>query len=112
APVVALSANTPGLLDVHVIVRPVSTAPLAERSSAEKVWVAPGARSALGGVTVTLVTGSATVTVAVPFTPSTVARIVAVPGATAVTVAVAPAAGATVATAGVPLVQEIARPVI
>jgi hypothetical protein len=78
------------LLDVHDTTRPVSTFPLASLSVAVSGAVRPTVRLVLGGVTVTVATGTGiTVTNDVPVCPSLVAVIVALPGDTAVTTPVA-----------------------
>jgi hypothetical protein len=80
---------TPAALDVHVIARPVTTAPAASRKVAVNCCVCPTVGAAVVGVTATVATGAGgaagTVMVAVPVRPSLVAVIVAVPAATAVT---------------------------
>jgi len=94
---VADTVATPGVPELHVIVRPVSTLPFASFNVAERVVVAPTPTFADSGATVTVATGGGkTVTVAVPVFPSLVAVIVAVPAATPVTT---------------PLVDTVATPV-
>lgn len=74
------------LLDAHETVRPTSTFPFASFSVAVRFAVRPTVKLVLGGVTVTVATGTGiTVTNDVPVCPSLVAVIVAVPGDTAVT---------------------------
>ena len=69
------------LLDVQVMVRPVSGVPFASFGVAVNAVVEPLAALAVDGATATVLTGiSATVTVPEPDTPSLVAVIVAVPG--------------------------------
>jgi hypothetical protein len=84
------------LLDVQVMVRPVSGVPFASFGVAVNVAVEPLAALAVDGATVTVLIGmSATITVPEPDTPSLVAVIVAVPGSSPNT---DPDAGLTVAT--------------
>ena len=74
------------LLLANVMVRPVSTLPLASLSTTTAWVVCPAVRLLLFSVTVTEATGTGvTVTVAEPEVPSLVAVIVAVPTAIAVT---------------------------
>src|SRR5579862_156354 len=71
---------TDGLLDDHVIVRPVSTVPPASLRVAESCWVWVAAIDDDDGATVTLVTGSCEmVTVALALLPPLLAVIVTVP---------------------------------
>jgi hypothetical protein len=68
------------LLDAHVTSRPVSTLLAPSRSVAASCCVPPTTRLAVGGLTVTVLTGaSITVIEDVPFTPSLVAVIVTGP---------------------------------
>ena len=85
-PVPALTTATDVLLELHVIVRPVSTLLLASLVVATSCWVAPATTLAEAGLTVTLATGTAvTVMAEVAVFPSLVAVIVALPIDTAVT---------------------------
>ncbi len=84
SPVVSIVAIAPSLV-LHATVRFVSALPPASRGVAVNCWVPPAVRVTVAGVTSTLATGTAaTVTLAVPSTPSTVAVTVTGPGATAV----------------------------
>jgi hypothetical protein len=98
-------------LDDHVIVRSVSTFPLASASIAVSVVVEPLATDVLDGVIVTVATGitaaATTVIADVPLLPSLVAVIVAPPGDLPVTTPLVE----TVATLGALVVHVIARPV-
>jgi hypothetical protein len=105
---VADTVATPGVPEVHVTVRPVSTLLFASFNVAERVVVSPMVIVADVGATATVATGTTvTVTVAVPCFPSLVAVIVAEPALTAVTTPLAE----TVATPGVPDVHVTVRPV-
>jgi hypothetical protein len=104
---VALTVAIAALLLVHVIVRPASAFPLASRGVAVSGTVCPAATLAVAGLTLTVATGTVTLTVAVPLCPSLVAVIVAVPAATPVTSPLA----LTVATAGLPLLHVTTRPI-
>jgi hypothetical protein len=74
------------LLELQVITRPVTTAPLMSLVVAVKAVVEPLATPAVNGATVTLPTGiGVTVTLEVPDFPSLVAVIVVVPGLEPVT---------------------------
>jgi hypothetical protein len=76
----------PVLSELHVMARPVRTAPFASRVVAVRVAVAAIKTFVVGGATVTVLTGAGvTVTVAVPLFVSLVAVIVAVPCVTPVT---------------------------
>jgi hypothetical protein len=93
---------------VHVIVRPVSTFPLASFNTAVACVVCPAVTLVVPNDTVTDATGATvTVTIACPVTPSLVATIFAVPAPTAVT---SPEL-LTLATAVFELVHVIVRPV-
>lgn len=86
----ALTVATPVLLLVHVTARPASTVPLVSLSVAVSCAVPPTVRLVVDGETVTDATAAgdaaATVTCAVPLTPSLVAVMIAAPTATAVTI--------------------------
>ena len=104
----ASTVATPGVLDDHAIVRPVSTLPLASLRTTAMVVALPTTRLALVGVRVTVATGaSATVTGVVVLCPSLVVVIVVLPAPTAVTTPVED----TVATVGTLDVQVTVRPV-
>jgi hypothetical protein len=104
----ALTVATAVLLLAHVIVRPVSTLLLASRVTAAPVDVAPTTILAGVSVAVTDATGAFdTVIVAVPFTLSLVAVIVALPALTPVTTPLP----LTVATAVLLLAHVTVRPV-
>jgi hypothetical protein len=93
---------------VHVIVRPVSTFPLASFNTAVACVVCPTTRLLEPNETVTVATGaSITVTLAWPVTPSLVATMFALPAPIAVTYP----EDETVATAEFELVQVTVRPV-
>jgi hypothetical protein len=103
-----LTVATAGALLAHVTWRPVSALPAASRALAVSCCVPPTTSVVVTGDTVTAATGAvATVTVAEPVTPSTVAVMVEVPAATAVTTPCA----LTVATEAALLVHDTARPV-
>ncbi len=75
----------PVLLLAHVTTRPVSTFPFASRGVAVSCTVCPAITLADAGLTLTVATGTVTVTAAEPLWPSLVAVIVAVPASTPVT---------------------------
>jgi len=103
-----LTVATAVLLLAHVIVRPVSTAPVESFVVALSCVVAPTKTLAVGGLTVTDATGTFdTVTAAVALFPSLVAVIVAEPAALAVTSPLP----LTVATAALLVAQVMVRPV-
>jgi len=105
---VRLAVATASLSLAHVTTRPVSGFPAASRGVAVSWPVWPTITPRVGGVTVTLATGTGmTVTDAEALCPSLVAITVAVPGASAVT---RPAA-LTVATASLSLAHVTTRPV-
>jgi len=84
-----------GVAEVHTTVRPVRTLLPASRSVAPSCWVAPTTIVAVGGVTLTVATGTGLTVIVVVVAggaDSLVAVIVAVPGARAVMVIVAPLA--------------------
>jgi hypothetical protein len=81
-----LTVRTAALLETQVIIRPVSTPPLASLVVAVNCCVPPTIIGVVGAETVTVATGAGvTVIVALPLFPSLVAVILAAPSATAVT---------------------------
>src|SRR5688572_11001302 len=77
---------TASSLELHPTRRPGSSAPAASRTLAESCTNPPTTTFDVGGVTITLPTATwRTVTVAVPTTPSMLAKTIATPGDTAVT---------------------------
>src|SRR5882762_909135 len=105
-PLVLTVATVVLLLD-HAMTRPVRVPPAESRVAAESCCVAPTARLADAGLTVTVATGTVvTVMAALPVLPSLVAVTVADPAATAVTRPLA----LTAATAGALLAQVTMRP--
>jgi hypothetical protein len=105
-PVAGLTVAVPGVPLTQLNVFPLITVLFASR--ADPVNTCPGpptVRVAALGVTTTAAVACATVRLAVPLMPSTLAVIVLVPFATAVAVVAAPLAGLTVAVPGVPLAQ-------
>jgi hypothetical protein len=82
----ALTVKTAALLESQVIVRPVSTLPLASLVTAVRSWVSPTSIGVVGAETVTDATGAGvTVRAALPVFPSLIATIFAEPGLTAAT---------------------------
>jgi hypothetical protein len=105
-PLAGLTVAVPGVPLTQLNVFPLITFPFASRADPANTCPGPPAvRVAVLGVTTTVAVAWATVRLAVPLMPSTLAEIVLVPFATAVAVVVAPLAGLTVAVPGVPLVQ-------
>jgi len=105
---VADTVATPGVVELHVTVRPVRTLPSLSLSVAVSVVVVPATKLALLGVTVTVATGTGvTVMAATALFPSLVAVMFAEPEATAFT----SPDDDTVATDEWSVVQVIVRPV-
>jgi len=105
----ALTVSTAVLLEIHVILRPVTTLLFASLVVAVSCWVPPRTIGVVGAESVTVATGAGvTVRTAPPDFPSLVATMFAVPTVTAET---SPLDGPTVATPVLSELHAIARPV-